>query len=90
MVDATQTILTVSVPSLVVLLGILLNNSRLSDLRALVDSNQANTRASAADLRDLMNARFDAVDARFDELRAGMLRVEQVMDVRLKHLEENR
>ena len=51
----------------VVLIGILLNNSRLSDLRAHMDG------------------RFD--DMR-DMWRAELRRVEEVLDARLKHLEE--
>jgi hypothetical protein len=54
--------------------GILINNSRLSDLRAHID------------------ARFDAVNQRFDDAkdtwRAELHRVEEVIDARLKHLEE--
>ena len=76
MADATQTIMAVSIPTMAVLIGILVNNSRLSDLRAYMD------------------ARFNAVDRRFSDLEAllteKLLRVEQVMDARLKHLEENR
>jgi hypothetical protein len=76
MADATQTLIAVSIPTLAVLIGILVNNSRLSDLRAYMD------------------ARFSAVDRRFNDLEAvlteRLLRVEQVMDARLKHLEENR
>ena len=60
--------LTVSVPTLAVLLGILVNNSRLSDLRAHVDAR----------INDLK-----------ESFRADLLRVEQVMDARLRHLEEN-
>jgi hypothetical protein len=56
------------VPTLAVLLGILVNNSRLTDLRAHVDAR----------MNDLKEA-----------LRADLLRVEQVMDARLRHLEEN-
>ena len=82
MTDATQTALTVGVPTLAVLIGALLNNSRLSDLRALIDSNHANVRGAIADLKDLMNARFA-------EQKADLLRFEQVMDTRLKHLEES-
>jgi len=67
--DVTQVALTVSVPTLAVLLGILVNNSRLTDLRAHVD------------------ARIDDLKETF---RAELLRVEQVMDARLRHLEENR
>ena len=41
MADATQTVLTVGMPTLAVLVGILVNNSRLSDLRAYMDSRLA-------------------------------------------------
>lgn len=57
-----------------VLIGILNNNSRLTDMRLHMD------------------ARFNAVDKRFDDLkdtwRAELHRVEEVLDARLKHLEE--
>jgi hypothetical protein len=66
---------------LAVLLGILVNNSRLTDLRAYMDA-----RFHAVD------ARFDSVDRRFDEMkdmwRSELHRVEEVLDARLKHLEE--
>jgi len=75
--DNTQilTIALASVPNvLAVLTGILINNSRLSDLRAHVD------------------AQFSHVDRRFDDMkdtwRSELLRVEGVLDARLKHLEE--
>jgi len=59
---------------LAVLVGIFINNSRLTDLRGHMDS------------------RFDGVDRRFDEMRdlwrSELYRVEQVLDARLKHLEE--
>ena len=74
--DATQTVLTVGMPTLAVLVGILVNNARLSDLRGYIDH------------------RFDALQqiliARFAEQKAELLRVEQVMDARLRHLEEER
>ncbi len=58
---------------LAVLAGILINNSRMTDLRAHLD------------------ARFNDVDRRFDEMRdlwrSELYRVEQVIDARLKHLE---
>ena len=59
---------------LAVLAGILINNSRLTDLRSHMD------------------ARFNGVDRRFDEMRdlwrSELYRVEQVTDARLKRLEE--
>ena len=39
-----------------------------------------------------MNAKFDAIDKRFDDMRdlwrAELRRVEEVLDARLKHIEE--
>ena len=69
------TIVLASVPNvLAVLMGILINNARLTDLRAHIDT------------------RFEAVDRRFDEMRdmwrSELHRVEDVLDARLKHLEE--
>jgi cell division protein FtsL len=76
MADTAQTILTVSVPTLAVLIGILVNNARLSDLNKRID-----------ELRADIDRRFDAMEKLFTE---KLLRVEQVMDARIKHLEENR
>ena len=62
------TIALAAVPNmLTVLVGILINNSRLNDLRAHMDS------------------RFD--DMR-DTWRSELHRVEEVLDARLRHLEE--
>lgn len=76
MADATQAVLTVSMPTLAVLVGILLNNSRLTDLKSYMDRRFDTLR--------------EVLDARFAEQKAELLRVEQVMDARLRHLEENR
>jgi len=75
MADATQVILTVSIPTLAVLIGILVNNSRLSDTNRRID-----------DLRSHMDTRFSSTDALFTE---RLRRVEEVLDARLKHLEES-
>ena len=69
-----NTALTVGIPTLAVLIGILVNNSRLTDLRAHID-------VRFADLKETMNARFDTA-------KAELLRVEQVMDTRVRHIEE--
>ncbi|MGI8746540.1 MAG: hypothetical protein ACR2NN_28985 [Bryobacteraceae bacterium] len=77
------TVFTVGLPCLTVLVGILINNSRLSDLRANIDSQFA-----------AVNRRLDGLNQRIDDsketLRAEMRRVEEVLDARLKHLEEER
>ncbi len=70
-----------SVPTmLTVLIGILLNNARLSDVNSRL-----------GELRSHMDSRFNDVDRRFEEMkemwRTEMHRVEEVLDARLKHLE---
>ena len=83
------TVALASVPTmLTVLIGILINNARLGDV---------NTRLG--DLRHYMESRFNEVDRRFDRVdsrfddmkemwRSELHRVEEVLDARLKHLEE--
>jgi hypothetical protein len=83
------TIALAAVPNmLAVLVGILINNSRLSDTNARI----GDTNASIRELRGHMDTRFNDVDRRFDEMRdlwrSELYRVEQVIDARLKHLEE--
>lgn len=65
---------TAAFPTFAVLIGILINNLRLNDLARAVDQRFTET-----------NRRID--DAK-EVLRAEMFRMEQVIDARLKHLEE--
>jgi hypothetical protein len=71
---ALQTAVSITVPTFAVFAGILMNNSRLKDLRAHMD------------------ARFNEVDRRFEDLtaiwRSELRRAEEVIDARLKHLED--
>jgi hypothetical protein len=71
-----------SVPTmLTVLMGILINNSRLGDVNARI----GDVNARINDLRSHMDSRFDEMRSAWQsELR----RVEEVLDARLKHLEE--
>ena len=76
------TIAFASVPTmLTVLIGILLNNARLSDVNSRL-----------AELRSHMDSRFNGIDRRFEEMkemwRTELHRVEEVLDARLKHLED--
>jgi hypothetical protein len=76
------TIALASVPTMItVLIGILINNARLNDVNSRI-----------ADLRQDMDRQFRVVDRRFDEMRdmwrSELHRVEEVLDARLKHLEE--
>jgi hypothetical protein len=73
--------LSMGVPTIAVLVAILINNSRMSDLSA-----HMNRRF------DDVSRRFDDMNRRFDDVketwRSELYRVEQVLDARLKHLEE--
>ena len=72
--DATiQVALAMGVPTLAVLVGILINNSRLGDLRMHMD-----TRFQAVDQR------FEAIEKVFTE---RLRRVEEVRDARLTRIE---
>ena len=82
MADATQVIVTVSIPTLAVLIGILVNTARLNDVSRRIDD--FNKRID--DFRTHVDSRFSATDALFTE---RLRRVEEVMDARLKHLEES-
>jgi len=78
-----------SVPTmLTVLIGILLNNSWLGDLH--LRMGDFNTRIDDTNKR--INDLRSHMDARFDDMRvtwqSELHRVEEVLDARLKHLEE--
>ena len=73
--ETLQVILSISVPTIAVLVGILINNSRLSDLRAHIDVRFAD-----------VDKRFVALEKLFDE---KLLRVEQVIDARLTRIEKD-
>ncbi len=82
------TIALASLPTvLAVLIGILVNNSRLSDLRSHMDARFVDVSKRF----DEVDRRFNSVDRRFEEMkemwRTELHRVEEVLDARLKHLE---
>lgn len=66
---------------LTVLISILINNSRLTDMNHRI-----------ADFRAHVDSRFSQIDARFDDMRtmwqSELRRVEEILDARPKHLEE--
>lgn len=66
---------TAAFPAFAVLIGILIINQRLGDLNRSVDIRFADTNRHIDDVKDL--------------LRGEMFRMEQVIDARLKHLEEH-
>ena len=72
--SSTQLALSIGVPTLAVLIGILVNNYRMGDMNSRID-----------DLRAHMDARLDDMK---DMWRSELHRVEEVLDARLRHLEE--
>ncbi|MGI8992467.1 MAG: hypothetical protein ACR2I2_23155 [Bryobacteraceae bacterium] len=113
MTPDTQSMVSVALPTIAVLVGTLVNNSRLTDFRSSNDRrfDDVNTRFDDVNTRfddvnrrfEDVNRRFDGVDRRIDEMRsemrdlirltserhdANLRRVEEVVDARLKHLEE--
>jgi hypothetical protein len=94
-----QLALSISVPTLAVLVGILINNSRLGDVNDRIGDLRGDMAARFDGLRSYIDARFDgvhrrfdAVDQRFEDMkemwRSEVHRVEEILDARLKHLEE--
>ena len=94
----TQILLIVSAAApimLTVVMGILINNSRLGDTNARlgdINARLGDINLRFSELRSNMHARFDVVDQRFDDMRdmwrSELHRVEEVLDARLKHLED--
>ena len=72
--------LAISVPSRTALIGILINNGRLSDLRSDMSARF-----------EQVNQRFEQVNQRFDQTEAlfteKLRRVEEVLDARLTRIE---
>jgi hypothetical protein len=73
--------LSVGTPSVLVLVGILINNSRFSDLNTGLSELRTDMARRLEDMTRLIEARFQTQDEK-------LYRVEQVMDARVRHLEE--
>lgn len=85
-----------------VAIGILMNNGRMTDLNGRIDDlnlrfNETNARinettARINELRADMNQRFEDVNVRLKEMkdlwRSELHRVEEILDARLKHIEQ--
>jgi hypothetical protein len=87
------TIALATVPTMItVLIGILINNSRISDLNARMGDFRTASDGRFGELRSYMDLRFNDVNRRLDEMkdmwRSELNRVEEVLDARLKHLEQ--
>ena len=81
MTPDTQAVISATLPTLAVLIGILVNNSRLSDLRSSLNDLRSSNDKRFYDVRDYIRVTSERHDA-------NLRRVEEVIDARLKHLEE--
>lgn len=86
-------------PTASVLVGMLVNNRQLDSLRSELSAKIDRVDGRIDNLRGEMGANFDRVDGRIASLRnemnvrfenqtQGLLRVEQVLDARLQHIED--
>jgi hypothetical protein len=74
MADATQTVLTVGMPTLAVLVGILVNNSHLSDLKSYIDARfDAERRVNETNFKMILD-KIEDVDTRLSRLEARFAR----------------
>ena len=82
---------------LTVLIGILINNARLGQLQSEMNNRFGDVNTRFGDLNGRfggLNGRIDDLNARITEVRAEMVtkaelrRMEEIIDARLKHLEE--
>lgn len=97
MINESQlvTALLASAPAmLTVLIGILINNSRLNDLNTRISELRLHIDARFNDVDKRfqdVDRRFQELDRRFEEVkelwRSELHRVEEVLNARLKHLE---
>jgi hypothetical protein len=74
-------LLAIVIPTATVLVGILVNNRQIDSLRYELSARIGGIDGRVDSLRNEMNARFET------QMQA-LLRVEQVLDARLQHLEE--
>lgn len=93
--ESSKLLLTVAIPTVTVLVGILVNNRQLDSLERRFSSEiggvrgeMNSLRAEMNSLRAEMNSLRAEMNAKFEALYQALLRVEGVLDARLKHLEE--
>lgn len=81
MVETTQAVLTVGMPTLAVLVGILINNSRLSDFRSYMDTRFAEMDRKFTALFDAERrvnvANFKVLLSKIEDIDSRLTRLEE-------------
>jgi hypothetical protein len=83
-----QLYLAIGIPSALFALNFIAILWQARGVERRIDSLDRSIAVRFDSLQGVMNAKFEAVDARFKAAQEGLHRVEQVIDARLKHLEE--
>ena len=77
MADAAQTLLLVIIPTLAVLIGILVNNSRLNDVNKRIDDLRAYMDAAFAAERRVNEANFKLLLDKLEDIDTRLIRLEE-------------
>ena len=81
-------VIALTLPTLAVLVGILVNNRQFDSFKNEMRAEIGGLRAEMNAKFEIVNQKFEVVNHRFEAARQQLLRVEEVLDARLKHLEE--
>lgn len=84
-----QTSATLLGTAVIVALGVLFSNSRISDLNSRLSDTNGRIDAMQQNLGLALQNLTAVIHAESAKLQAGIERVEGVLDARLRHLEEN-
>lgn len=100
----SQVLLSVAIPTIAVLVGILINNRQIERLEKQIDRTEKHLEVQIGSIRgeigsvrgeinsvrgEISSLRME-MNARFEAAHEALLRVEGVLDARLRHLEESR
>ncbi len=77
MADATQTILTRGMPTLAVLVGILVNNSRLGDLKSYMEARFGEIDRRFEGERRVNDVHFKMILGKIEDIDARLTRLEE-------------
>ena len=86
--ESSKLLLTVALPTVTVLIGILINNRQIDQLARHMDAQLGSLRNEMNSIRNEMNSLRSEMNARFEAVNQAILRVEGVLDARLKQVVE--